>query len=167
MLLGDCSDGAQLLRSGNPVRQAYPHHEVLGRQSFAAFAADRAYAVALRIDAPPFEVHARPLSRDGAASFARELANLLDVLPRIQLALQALQFLRLSLFHLCCLWHDLLCRLRLGRRKLCGNKKPIRCGWASLRLIGDCKESLGMHLHARADTNTTTTHARDGEMTHS
>src|SRR6266852_5819522 len=90
------------MRSQQAVGNANPHHEVGKRLALAAFSAEHAGAVTLRVDAPGAEVCAHPLGRNGLNAAAREAADFVEMLPRILLALQALDALRLVLgFGLC------------------------------------------------------------------
>src|SRR5689334_5149659 len=86
--LRELANGAQLTRGENAVRNPDAQHEILGGFSLATLAADRAHAITLRVNAPPFEVHARPLRRNAAASLPREFTDFRDALPWILLALQ-------------------------------------------------------------------------------
>src|SRR5208282_5658303 len=76
------------------------HHEERRRKSLAPFAAGHSGAVALRIHSPPLKIKAEPLWKDGAVSTAGELANLVETLPGILLALQPLRALRFGFLHL-------------------------------------------------------------------
>src|SRR5262249_23535842 len=60
---------------------------------------DRADAVALGVDAPPAEVRPEPLGRDRVPALAGEALDLGVGLPRIQLALEPLDTLRLRFLH--------------------------------------------------------------------
>ncbi len=90
VLLRDVRDDAQLVRGEHAVGQADAHHEELGGFAFAADAAGDAEPVALGVDAPPFEVEAGPLGRDGIAALRRVLAHLVPGFPRVLGELQAL-----------------------------------------------------------------------------
>src|SRR4051794_30243334 len=110
MPLRDRGDGPQLIRAHDAVWQSNAHHEVLSGKTLAAFAPNCADTIALRVNPPPLEVHVGPLRRDGATSFTRELANLFDVLPRIERLLETLDLLGLGLFrrNLCRFCHRFL-----------------------------------------------------------
>src|SRR5262249_13397730 len=72
------------------------NHEVLGGFAFAIPAADHSAAIALGIDSPAAEVRADPLRRNGLAALAREFTNLVEVLPGVFFALEALDALNLA-----------------------------------------------------------------------
>ncbi len=99
VLLGDLADDAELVRGEEAVGQADAHHEELGGLALAADAAGGADAVALGVDAPPFEVEAGPLGEDGAAAVAGELADLVPGVPGVLGELEALGFLGLGFLH--------------------------------------------------------------------
>ena len=88
------------LARDDAVGNADAHHEVIGGQAFAALAAGGANAIALGVNAPPFEVDGGPLGNDAGAAFAGKGAHLVKGLPWVLLALQALGALGLGLFHL-------------------------------------------------------------------
>ena len=90
---------AQLAGGEDAVGDADAHHEVVGRQTLAAFAAGRADAIALGVDAPPFEVGRGPFGHDAGSAFASEGAHFIERLPRVLLALKALDALSLGFFH--------------------------------------------------------------------
>ncbi len=60
----DVGDHTKLRCGDDPVGHPDAHHEVVAGQPFATLAADRPHSVALRVDAPPFEVSAGPLRDD-------------------------------------------------------------------------------------------------------
>ena len=95
---GDSADQAQLAGRNHAVGNADAHHEPVRRQPLAAFAAGSAHAVALGVDAPPFEVGRRPFGHYAGPSLARERTNLVKGLPGILFALQALHALGFGLF---------------------------------------------------------------------
>ena len=82
VLAGEAADGAELAGSDDAVGNADAHHEVVGGEAFAALAAGGADAVALGVDAPPFEVQVGPLGQDAGAAGAGEFAHLDRRLPR-------------------------------------------------------------------------------------
>jgi len=96
--VGEVGDRANLARLEHAVRNADSHHEMPHGLALAALAADRADAVALRVDPPPSEVRAQPLWRDGVPALAREALDVGVGLPGILLALEPLDPLRLRLF---------------------------------------------------------------------
>jgi len=102
MFLRDRCNRTQLMRVQNAVRQTDAHHEILGRESLAAFASDSACSIALRVNPPPFEVRVGPLRRNAAAPIASKLPDLFDVIPGVEFTLQALDLLRLGFFHDLC-----------------------------------------------------------------
>src|SRR6266576_1175757 len=94
------------------------------RLALAALAADRADAVALRVDAPPPEVRAEPLRGHRVPAFAREPLDVGIGFPRIQLTLAPLDPLRLRLFH--GFAHRCLQKQKAGRRALCRpSSRPV------------------------------------------
>ena len=72
VLARDSADGAELAGRNDAVGNANAHHEPFRRQPFTALAARGADAVALGVDAPPFEVGRRPLGHHTGPSLARE-----------------------------------------------------------------------------------------------
>src|SRR5579864_7411261 len=70
----------------------------------ATLAANRAAAITLCLHTPRRKVSAQPLGRDRVESLAGELADFIEVLPRVLLAFEALHTLR---FRFCYGWcHD-------------------------------------------------------------
>ena len=94
----DAADGAQLVRRNDPVGDSDAHHEVFRCQPLAALAAGRADAVALGVNAPPFEIGRSPLRHHAGAALARKRAHLVERFPRVLLALQAFLALRFGFF---------------------------------------------------------------------
>jgi hypothetical protein len=92
------ADDAKLAGGENAVGDADAHHEVIGSQAFAAFAAGDAHAVTLGVDAPPFEISGSPLGNHARAALAGKGAHLVERLPRLLLALEAFRTLGLGLF---------------------------------------------------------------------
>ena len=64
---GEMAEGAELGGGEDAVGDGDTHHEVVGGEAFAAFAAGDAGSVALGVDAPPLEVETGPLGEDGFA----------------------------------------------------------------------------------------------------
>src|SRR5262245_50056954 len=93
---GEVGNGAELVGLEHPVRDADSHHEIPHGLALAALPAD---AVALRVDAPPAEVRAEPLGRHGVPAVPREALDVGIGLPRVLLALEPLDPLRLRLLH--------------------------------------------------------------------
>src|SRR5580765_6552045 len=93
------------------------------RLALAALAADRADAVALRVDAPPAEVRAEPLRGHRVPAFAREPLDVGIGLPRIQLTLEPLDPLCLRLFH--GFAHQCLQKQKAGRRASRPSSRPM------------------------------------------
>src|SRR5271168_1408573 len=87
---------AELLRGENPVGDADAHHEIRHGLPFSARAGGHALAVALRVDAPGAEVRAQPLLGDGVVALAREALDLVERLPGVLFALEALDALGLG-----------------------------------------------------------------------
>ena len=98
MLARDAADRAQLAGRNHAVGDANAHHEPVRRQPLAALAAGSAHAVALGVDAPPFEVGRGPVRRHALPSLARKAAHLVKGLPGILFVLQALHALGFGLF---------------------------------------------------------------------
>ncbi len=92
------ADGAQLAGRDDPVRDPDAHHEVVGRQAFAALAARGAYAVALGVNAPPLEVGRSPLGHNTGAARPGKCAHFIERFPWILLALQAFHTLGFGFF---------------------------------------------------------------------
>ena len=69
----EAGDDAELAGGEDAVGDADAHHEVIGGEAFAALAAGCADAVALGVDAPPFEVERGPLGHHAGAAFARKV----------------------------------------------------------------------------------------------
>ncbi len=105
VLARDAADDAELMCGEDAVGDADAHHEVVGGEAFAALAAGGADAVALGVDAPPFEVERGPLGHHAGAAVARELAHLVEGFPGILCELEALGALGLGFFHLNSLIH--------------------------------------------------------------
>ncbi len=76
-------DHAQLIRANQAVRKANAHHEIFRRFAFTALPANGAHAVALRVNAPPFEIEVGPFGQHGTTSLARKFANFLERFPRV------------------------------------------------------------------------------------
>src|SRR5579884_2057069 len=92
------------MREKVTVGNANANHEMLGCPPLATFAANRADAITLRVHTPGTKVSAQPLGRDRVESLAGELADFIEVLPRVLLAFEALHTLR---FRFCYGWcHD-------------------------------------------------------------
>ena len=91
--------------ASDAVRDADAHHEVRRRLALAAFPADRADAVALRVDAPPAEV--RPSHSGGMEAWPSRAKRRISSKAShgIHLALEPLDPLRLGLLD--CLAHGL------------------------------------------------------------
>jgi hypothetical protein len=102
VLFGDLRDNAKLMCGQNAVGDGDAHHEVVGDQALAALAAGGAYAVALGVNAPPFEVERGPLGNDAGAAGAGKSADLIEGLPRILLALEPLGALGFRFFYWNC-----------------------------------------------------------------
>jgi len=87
---GEMAEGAELGGGEDAVGDGDTHHEVVGGEAFAAFAAGDAGSVALGVDAPPLEVEAGPLGEDGFAAFGGEAADVVPGLPGVLFELEAL-----------------------------------------------------------------------------
>ena len=98
VLARQSGDGSQLVRIHLSVGDADANHEALEGASFAVFAAGDAGAVSLRVNAPPPEICSDPFRRDRIETFAGKAANLIEALPRIEGAFEALRSLGLSFF---------------------------------------------------------------------
>src|ERR1700730_8219062 len=70
------------------------HHEVGQSLAFAVLAPDHAGAIPLGVHAPPAEICAQPLGRDGAKTLAGKSPDFIEAFPRILLPLQSLDSLR-------------------------------------------------------------------------
>ncbi len=101
----EAGDDASLVGGEDAVGDADAHHEVVGGKAFAAFAAGCSDAVALGVDAPPFEVERGPFGHYAGAAFARKLAHLVKGLPGVLGELKALGALGLGFFRLNSLIH--------------------------------------------------------------
>ena len=73
---GEVCDGAQLMRAHDAVGNADANHETLQRAPHASLAAGDASTIALGVNAPPAEVGADPLGRDGIESLTGKAADL-------------------------------------------------------------------------------------------
>ena len=96
----EVADDAKLFGREDAVGNGDAHHEKLRGQPLAAFATRGAHAIALGIDAPPFEVVVRPFGDNAGSAFAREGAHLVKGLPWVLFALQAFSALGLCFFFL-------------------------------------------------------------------
>ena len=94
----EAADDAKLRGGDDAVGNADAHHEVFGGQALAALAAGSAHAVALGVDAPPLEVAGSPVGQHAGAALAGKRAHLIEGLPRVLFALQALRPLGIGLF---------------------------------------------------------------------
>ena len=92
-------DDAELVRGEDAVGEADAHHEELGGFAFAGGAAGDAEAVALGVDAPPFEVEAGPGGVDVLAAFAGVGADFVPGVPGVFGELEALGFLGLGFLY--------------------------------------------------------------------
>src|SRR3954464_11366883 len=95
---GEVRDHAQLLRAHDSVRNPDAHHEALQGAADASLSSGDSSAIALRVDAPPAEICADPLGRNGRESFASEAADLGQPPPWVLRALETFDALRCSLF---------------------------------------------------------------------
>src|ERR1700730_9282533 len=96
---------AHLLAAHQSVGNANAHHEKWHGLAFAIFAANYADSVALGIHAPGAKISAHPFGRNGIKPGARELLNLIEMVPGVFGTLEAfdalsLGFDRFSLVHL-------------------------------------------------------------------
>ena len=105
VLSRDVADDAKLAGGEDAVGNADAHHEVISGKAFAAFAAGRAYSVTLRVDSPPLEVGVGPLGNDARTALTGEGAHLVEGLPWVLVALQALRPLSLGFLYLDCISH--------------------------------------------------------------
>src|ERR1035441_1201205 len=96
----DFTDDAELAGGHDSVGNADAHHEVVGDEAFAAFAAGGAHTIALGVDAPPLEVGSGPLGHDTGTAFAGELAHFVKGFPGVLLALEAFSTLGLGFLYL-------------------------------------------------------------------
>src|SRR5580704_10928779 len=93
--LGNLCDCAELVGAEDAVGQGDAHHEVRRGLAFAARAADCAGAVALGVDAPPFEIETSPFGEDRVAALSREFLDFVEMFPGVLRALEELDFLGL------------------------------------------------------------------------
>src|SRR4029077_9490260 len=89
---------ANLVAAQQPVRNSNAHHEVRRGLTFSAAPADDPRAVSLCVHTPGPEIRPHPFRRDRSIALARELTDLVEVLPGILLAFQTLHALRFGLF---------------------------------------------------------------------
>ena len=142
------------------VGQADAHHEVLGGFAFAAGAAGDAEAVALGVDAPPFEVEAGPLGSDGVAALRANSRT------SSQASQGFLASLRRSDFWALVSFTSLMGALVSGIGVLLGGvlkQRSPRGSWARCEFAGD---SYGWGLRIEAKTTAhriATTHATGAE----
>ncbi len=94
----EARDGADLFAAQEAVGNANTHHEKRQGLAFAVFAAGHAEAVALGVNAPGTEIGAGPFRGDGIETVAGELLNLVEMVPGVLGALEALDALGLG-FH--------------------------------------------------------------------
>ena len=99
----ESADDAKLVGRQDAVWNGDTHHEVFRGQTLAALAADGANAIALRVNAPPFEVEGSPLGNDAGAALAGKGAHFVKGRPWVLFALQALGTLGACLFY----WNNL------------------------------------------------------------
>src|SRR3990172_12883027 len=97
------ADLEMLLEAGRPGLEIrdQPVREALGLgqrdlAELAARAADRAHAIALRVDPPPAEMRVEPFRRDGVPALAREALDLGIRGPGVERCLEPLRPLRLG-----------------------------------------------------------------------
>ncbi len=83
----------------NAVGNTDAQHEERHSLAFPALAARDPGAIALRVGTPPAEISIQPLGRNGGKAIARELADLREPFPWVQLEFQPLGSLRLGLFY--------------------------------------------------------------------
>ena len=134
--LGEGRDGLELGRDEEAVGDADAQHEAGHRAALAALAADRAHPVALSVDAPPAEVGAEPLRRDGLHSFPGEPLDLGIGGPRVQRPLEPLRPLRFRLLHRLAHGVSLLVKMRKPRRAACSRgPRSAFCLSASTRAL--------------------------------
>src|SRR6185437_5904139 len=86
------------MRKKNPVRNANAQHEIRDRLADAAFTAEHAVAIALRIDTPPAQVGSHPFRRNGFVAPLGELPDFLQALPRILFLFQPFRARRSGFF---------------------------------------------------------------------
>jgi hypothetical protein len=94
--LGEIGDPPRLCRGQNTVWNADAHEEIPDRLALAARAADRAHAIALRVDPPPAEIRVEPFRRDRVPALAREALDLGIRGPGVERPLEPLRPLRLG-----------------------------------------------------------------------
>jgi hypothetical protein len=160
MLLRDCRDRPQLIGSQDPIRQTDAHHEVRSGNAFSTLAAEGSSAVALGVDAPPFEVHVGPFRRDAGSALPRELEDLFNVIPGIERPLESLNFLGLGFDRLAGCSHCIL-NSGPGKTKSPSGADGLRRLIGSSLKVQECTSTHELRLRV-----TTTTGARDGEAIH-
>src|ERR1700693_4086062 len=85
--------GADLFAAHQAIGNADTHHEKWHGLTFAIFAANYADSVTLGVNAPGAKIGAQPFGRNGIESGASELLNLIEMVPGIFGALEALDAL--------------------------------------------------------------------------
>src|SRR5579864_6422121 len=86
------------MRLQQAVWNADAHHEIGERLPFPIRTADDTGTVSLGVYAPPAKIRTNPLGRDRGEAVTRKSADLLEPLPRILFAFEALNALRFRLF---------------------------------------------------------------------
>src|SRR6202166_4641363 len=97
-------DGTHLLAGHQPVGNTDAHHKKRHGLAFAIFAANYADAVTLGVNAPGTEISAEPFGRNGIESGASELLDLIEMVPGIFGALEALDALSFGFGQLSLIW---------------------------------------------------------------
>ena len=93
-------NGTQLAGGENSVWNSNPNHESLQGTAFAVLATGDSGTVSLRVNAPPAKVGSDPFGRNRIEPLASEAADLIQAVPGILRAFQALGSLGLGLFDL-------------------------------------------------------------------
>src|SRR5271155_1190266 len=99
MFLRDIRNRPHLLAAQQSIGDANTHHEIRCRLALSTRSADNADTIALRVHAPGAEIHVLPLRGNGIETFARELADLVEMLPGIFFELESLDALCFRFFN--------------------------------------------------------------------
>src|SRR6266403_1712939 len=95
---GEVGNGSQLIRTQQTVGNPDSNHEALQRAAFPALTAGYARPITLRVHTPPAKIGPNPLLRNGIETLAREASNLLQTLPWVLGAFEALDLLSCGCF---------------------------------------------------------------------
>src|SRR5579872_1060345 len=93
-------DSTQLPGGEDSIWNSDTDHKPLQRAALATFSTSDSPAISLRVNAPPAEVGSNPFGRNRVEAVASEAADLVQSVPRILRAFQALSSLGFGLFHL-------------------------------------------------------------------